>query len=92
MEAYRRLAGLIVQAARDTGAVVTAEEHNIYDGGLGSDVAGVLMKEAGCAHGADRNQECLRGSGAYEPLLEKYKPGVRDNAHPIKRVIREKSK
>ena len=35
---------LIAQAARETGAIVTAEEHNIY-GGLGSAVAEVLVEE-----------------------------------------------
>ena len=35
---------LIVKAARETGAIVTAEEHNIL-GGLGSAVAEVVCKE-----------------------------------------------
>lgn len=37
---------LIVRCAEETGAIVSAEEHNIY-GGLGSAVAEVLTK-----HGA----------------------------------------
>ena len=36
---------IIVKAAKETGAIVTAEEHNII-GGLGSAVAEVLTDEA----------------------------------------------
>ena len=35
----------IVAAARDTGAILTAEEHSVY-GGLGSAVAEVVVAEA----------------------------------------------
>ncbi len=35
---------IIVKAAKETGAIVTAEEHNVY-GGLGSAVAEVVVKE-----------------------------------------------
>ncbi|GAA3333199.1 hypothetical protein GCM10020331_096330 [Ectobacillus funiculus] len=34
----------IIQAAEETGAIVTSEEHSIY-GGLGSAVAEVLVEE-----------------------------------------------
>ena len=45
---------LILRCAQETGAIVTAEEHNIY-GGLGSAVAGgARMGRCGCADGVCR--------------------------------------
>ena len=38
---------IIIKAAKETGAIVTAEEHSIY-GGLGSAVAEVVTSEAPC--------------------------------------------
>ncbi|RXT02388.1 transketolase family protein [Ammoniphilus sp. CFH 90114] len=61
----------VVAAARTTGAIVTAEEHNIY-GGLGSAVSEVLgehwptpMERVGVQ---DKNTE----SGSNDALLDKY--------------------
>lgn len=61
---------LIVKCAKETGAVVTVEEHSIY-GGLGSAVAEVLaakcptpMEMVGATDYAE--------SGDYDALLEKY--------------------
>lgn len=82
---------LIAQAALDTGAVVTAEEHNIY-GGLGSAVAEVLVEEAPVPMERIGIQDIFAESGAYEPLLEKYGLGVRDIMHAVKRVIKKKTR
>ncbi len=38
---------IIIKAAKETGAIVTAEEHSIY-GGLGSSVAEVVTDAAPC--------------------------------------------
>jgi len=63
---------LIVRCAKETGAIVTAEEHNVI-GGLGSAVAEVLAQE-NCMVPVvftgvqDRHGEC----GPYERLQEKY--------------------
>jgi len=63
---------LILDCARETGAIVTAEEHNLY-GGLGGAVAEVLAK-----HGSAAPTEfvALRDtfteSGVYGDLLAKY--------------------
>lgn len=63
---------LIIKCARETGAIVTAEEHNIY-GGLGGAVAEVLAW-AGC--GAPTEfvglQDTFTESGKYSDLLAKY--------------------
>lgn len=63
---------LIVECARETGAIVTAEEHNIY-GGLGSAVAEVLAKH-GCAAPVAfvGIQDTFTESGEYGDLLKKY--------------------
>ena len=62
---------LILQAARETGAIVTAEEHNII-GGLGSAVAEVLSAR----HPAPRErvgvEDCFGRSGEACALLARY--------------------
>jgi len=80
----------IVRAARETGAIVTVEEHNI-NGGLGSAVAEVLMDE-GCL-----NMKCRRLAlpdvnvskvGGQEWLREQYGLGVGDIAGAVRAVLR----
>ncbi|MCL2343498.1 MAG: transketolase family protein [Firmicutes bacterium] len=71
---------LILECARKTGAIVTAEEHNIH-GGLGGAVAEVLAKY-GCAAPTEfvALQDSFTESGDYGDLLAKYgldKDGVR---------------
>ena len=63
---------MIVQCAKETGAIVTAEEHNII-GGLLSAVSETLVQSDACvpveAVGMpDRHAE----TGKYEVLLEKF--------------------
>ena len=81
--------GLIEKAARETGAVVTAEEHNIY-GGLGSAVAEVLgatcpvpMEQVGIA-------DCFAESGEYFEIMDKYGLGVSDIVAACHRVLERK--
>ena len=69
-------ADLIVEAARQTGAVVTAEEHSIY-GGLGSAVAEVLGEHPP-SYGAGRYQGCFAESAQWFELLDKYGLSVND--------------
>jgi len=71
---------LILDCARRTGAIVTAEEHNIC-GGLGGAVAEVLAKD-GCAAPTEfvAIRDVFTESGGYDELLAKYgldKDGVR---------------
>lgn len=63
---------LIVRCARETGAIVTAEEHNIY-GGLGGAVAEVLAKSGvGAPTEFVGIQDTFTESGKYGDLLHKY--------------------
>lgn len=63
---------LIVKCAKETGAIVTAEEHNII-GGLGGAVAEVLVQE-GCGVPVEMvgMQDRHGESGPYRDLLAKY--------------------
>ena len=65
-------AELIEKCAKETGAVVTAEEHSVI-GGLGGAVAEVLAK-AGCAVPTEMvgMQDRHGESGPYKDLLHKY--------------------
>ena len=80
---------LILQCGRETGALVTAEEHSVI-GGLGSAVAEVVgeacpvpMKRVGL-------QDCFAETGDYDELLARY--GL-DGAHIVaaaRRVLKRK--
>lgn len=79
---------LILSCAKETGAMVTVEEHSIY-GGLGSAVAEVLvenqpvpMERIGATDFAE--------SGDYEQLLVKYGYGPKSIADRCKAVIKRK--
>ena len=63
---------LIEKCAKETGAIVTAEEHSVV-GGLGGAVAEVLAK-AGCAVPTEMvgMQDRHGESGPYAELLKKY--------------------
>ena len=61
----------IVAAARETGAIVTAEEH-LLDGGLGSAVARVVTEEAPCKMAFVGVRDTYAESGKPEELLAKY--------------------
>ena len=80
---------LIVASASKTGAVVTAEEHNII-GGLGSAVCEVLSEN--CPVPAERvgvNDEFGK-SGKVPPLLEQYGLTAKDIVAKAKKAISRK--
>ncbi len=80
---------LIAKAGRETGAVVTAEEHNIY-GGLGSAVAEVLVEECPVPMERVGIQDVFAESGTYDDLLEKYGLGVSHIMDKVRKVIGRK--
>lgn len=61
----------VAAAARETGGIVTAEEH-LLDGGLGGAVAQVAAEEAPCRMGFVGVRDTYAESGPPEALLEKY--------------------
>jgi len=80
---------LIYSAAKETGCIVTAEEHSII-GGLGESVAGFLtetcpvpLKRVGIA-------DTFAESGPYFELLDRYGMGVNDIICATKNVMKQK--
>ncbi|MBZ5751820.1 transketolase family protein [Metabacillus rhizolycopersici] len=79
----------IIQAAEETGVIVTSEEHSIY-GGLGSAVAEVLVEEKPVpmlrVGVKDRNAE----SGSNEALLQKYEISSDHIAARVREALKKK--
>ncbi len=80
---------LIVKAAKETGAIVTAEEHNVY-GGLGAAVAEVVVAEAPVPMEVVGVKDTFGHSGPAEELLEKYGLTAAEVAAAAKRAIGRK--
>lgn len=79
----------IIKAARDTGAVVTCEEHNII-GGLGSAIAEVLVENAPVPMERVGVLDTFGESGTPDALLAKYHLTVADIVHAAKKVVQRK--
>ncbi len=80
---------IIVKAARETGALVTAEEHNIY-GGLGSAVAEVLVENCPVPMARVGVEDTFGRSGTVPALLEYYGLTAENMAKKAKEVIERK--
>ena len=81
---------LIVKCAAETGAIVTAEEHNIF-GGLGSAVSEVLAREAcGVPTEFVGIQDVFTESGPYKELLKKYGVDAEGVVAGIEKVLARK--
>jgi transketolase len=80
---------IIEQAARETGAIVTAEEHNIY-GGLGSAVAEVLVETVPVPMFRVGIQDCFAESGEYFEIMDKYGLSIEDIATAARNVLDRK--
>ncbi|NLN17316.1 MAG: transketolase family protein [Firmicutes bacterium] len=81
---------ILVQAARETGAVVTIEEHNIM-AGLGSAVAEALAQEAPVPMEFVGIKDTFCESGPYDALLDRYGLSVDDIVAAAKAVLGRKS-
>jgi transketolase len=81
---------LILRCAAETGAIVTAEEHNIY-GGLGGAVSEVLAwGGAGVPTEFVGIQDTFTESGPYKELLAKYGVDANGVVAGIERVLKRK--
>ena len=80
---------MIVNSAKETGAIVTAEEHQIT-GGLGSAVAEVLARHYPCPMEMVGVKDSFGESGSPAQLLAHY--GLKDAniVDAVKKVIRRK--
>ncbi|MFV0503449.1 MAG: transketolase family protein [Lachnospirales bacterium] len=82
---------LIKKCATETGAIVTAEEHNIL-GGLGGAVSEVLAKSGiGVPLEMVGINDCHGESGAYSDLLKKYALDEYSLVAVVKKVVEKKS-
>ncbi len=77
---------IIKNAAEKTGAIVTAEEHNIY-GGLGSAVAEVLCEECPVPMQRIGTKDVFGKSGKPAELFEEYGLTAKDIAESVKKAI-----
>lgn len=80
----------IVKAAKDTKAIVTAEEHNII-GGLGSAVAEVLTETVPVVQEMVGVKDTFGESGPPAELLEKYGLTAKDIVAAVKKVMERKT-
>ena len=79
----------IIRAARETGAIVTAENHNI-NGGLGSAVAEVLVENEPVPMQRVGLRDTFAESGPIPGLFEKYGMVARDIAQAARDVLARK--
>ena len=80
---------IIMKAAKETGAIVTAEEHNII-GGLGSAVAEVLCENGPVPMKRVGTQDVFGQSGKPAELFEVYGLTAANIAKQVKEVIKMK--
>jgi len=80
---------IIIKAARETGAIVTAEEHQIY-GGFGSAVCEILAKKHPVPVEFVGMNDSFGESGTPEELLKKFKMTAKDIVSAALRVIKRK--
>jgi transketolase len=79
------------KAARETGAIVTAEEHSIV-GGLGGAVAEVLVESEPVPMRRVGIKDCFGVSGKPEELFERYGLTVSNIVESVKSVIEKRIK
>jgi transketolase len=79
----------ILQAAEETGAIVTAE-NNVCNGGLGSAVAEVLVENLPIPMIRIGIQDTFAESGPYLQLIEKYGLSAKYIAKAVESVIKRK--
>nr|NQU90136.1 transketolase family protein [Bacteroidota bacterium] len=80
---------IILKAAKETGAIVTAEEHQIY-GGFGSAVAEVLVKNNPVPMEFVGMPDCFGESGKPEELMQKYGLIAINIVDKVKQVMKRK--
>ena len=81
---------IIVHAARETGAIVTCEEHNII-GGLGGAVSEVLCENAPCLMRRIGTQDVFGRSGKPKELLTYYKMDAQAIVAAAKDAVKAKN-
>jgi len=80
---------IIVRSAKETGAIVTAEEHQV-NGGLGSAVAEVVVRKCPVPMELIGVQDSFGESGTPQELLDAYHLKDKDIVQAAKKVIKNK--
>lgn len=80
---------IIIESARKTGAIVTAENHNVING-LGSAVAEVVVENCPVPMGRIGAQDMFGQVGDLAYLMNAYKLNASDIAQAVKDTIRRK--
>ena len=78
----------VVKASKETGLIVTAEEHTI-NGGLGSAVCEVVCEAAPCPVKRFGIKDKFGKSGTPKALLEAYHLTSEDLANECRKALRE---
>lgn len=79
----------IIKAAKETGAIVTAEEHTIH-GGMGSAVAEVLVQSCFIPMKMVGIENSFGQSGEPQELMKKFNLTAEDIAKAVKEVLKKK--
>ena len=82
---------LVVRLAKETGAVVSAEDHNVV-GGLGSIIADVLALNCPCAMEMVGVKDLYAESAPAKDLYDKYGLRAKDIVKAVSRAIRRRDK
>ena len=80
---------IIIRAADETGAIVTAEEHSII-GGLAGEVAEVIVENNPVPMERVGIKDTFTESGEYNDLLEKYGMGIEHIIVAVKKIMKRK--
>lgn len=78
----------VIKAAKETGAIVTAEEHNII-GGLGSAVAEVIVENHPVPMARVGVKDVFGESGTPNDLLEKYELTSKALVQEVKKLVQK---
>lgn len=79
----------IVNAAKETGALVTVEEHTVI-GGLGSAVAEVVVENCPVRMSMVGIKDIFTESGSHEKLLDRYGLSVQDIVSAVEELVKSK--
>lgn len=82
---------MVIKCAKETGAILTAENHSIY-GGLGSAVSEAIVENYPVPMQRIGIKDVLGEAGANAELLDKYGMSADHIAEAVRKVIRRKSK
>lgn len=80
----------IIQAAKETNAIVTIEDHTIF-GGLGGAVAEILCEEYPVRMKRIGIQDCFAKSGDAEILYKKNKMALDDIVNEVRKLVKIKN-